>query len=108
MRAMQCIPPNRSADCSPSCLPDKPDRGFDESDRLRCLVGEARQALEKVELELLTLAPFGGVTLPLYGKLKRKRARRVINFFVGCAIPLTVPAGRNRPRSGCSARVQDS
>jgi len=49
------------------------EQGFDESDRLRYLVAEARKALEKVGLELSTLAPFDGATLPPHGKLKRKR-----------------------------------
>jgi hypothetical protein len=49
------------------------DQGFDESDRLRYLVAEARQALEKLGTELATLAAFDGLKLPPHGKLKRKR-----------------------------------
>jgi len=49
------------------------DQRFDESDRLRFLVTEARKALEKVGLELSTIAVDGLEKLPPHGKLKRKR-----------------------------------
>jgi hypothetical protein len=49
------------------------EQGFDEGDRLRFLVVEARKALEKVGRELSTIAPFDGLTLPPHGKLKRKK-----------------------------------
>jgi hypothetical protein len=48
------------------------EQRFDDSDRLRCLVAEARQALEKVSLELSALAVDGLRPLP-HGKLKRNR-----------------------------------
>lgn len=47
-------------------------QGFDESDRLRYLVAEARQALEKIGNELAMLSR-DGFKLPPHGKLKRKR-----------------------------------
>lgn len=47
-------------------------QGFDESDRLRYLVAEGRQALEKIGMELSTLA-VDGLMNPPHGKPKRKR-----------------------------------
>jgi hypothetical protein len=49
------------------------DQGFDESDRLRNLVAEARQALEKIGVELATLAAFDGLKLPPHGKVQQKK-----------------------------------
>jgi hypothetical protein len=48
------------------------EQRFEESDRLRCLVAEARKALEKVGVELSMISR-DGLKLPPHGKLKRKR-----------------------------------
>jgi hypothetical protein len=51
------------------------EQGFDESDRLRCLVAEARETLEKIGIELSTLA-IDCLKLPSLGTLTRKRELR--------------------------------
>jgi hypothetical protein len=48
------------------------EQGFDKSDRLRFLVEQARQALEKIGIELSMLSR-DGIKPPPHGKLKRKR-----------------------------------